>query len=63
MAVIVLQTEMGKVCLRFQNVQDYHIRKEKACENPQGCLMCKAFDDTYQIQKLPITSETTIGMT
>eukprot|EP00972_Heterocapsa_arctica_P035810 5267121-Heterocapsa_arctica.AAC.1 len=63
MAVIVVQSEMGKVCVRFQNVPDYHNRKEKACKNPQGCLMCKAFDDTHQSQKLPITNETAIGMT
>eukprot|EP00972_Heterocapsa_arctica_P069403 10255387-Heterocapsa_arctica.AAC.1 len=38
MVVIVLQTEMGNVCIQFQNVDDYHNRQEKTCTNPGGCL-------------------------
>eukprot|EP00972_Heterocapsa_arctica_P031979 4711443-Heterocapsa_arctica.AAC.1 len=63
MEVIVLQTEMGNVCVQFQNVDDYRNRKEKTCENPGGCLMCKVFDDSRKSLKIPINCETTIGMT
>eukprot|EP00972_Heterocapsa_arctica_P098177 14489007-Heterocapsa_arctica.AAC.1 len=38
MAVIVTHPEMGKVCVQMKNVADYHMRKEKACENTLGCL-------------------------
>eukprot|EP00972_Heterocapsa_arctica_P029459 4337570-Heterocapsa_arctica.AAC.2 len=63
MAVIVTQGQMGKVCVQCKNVADYHMRKEKACKNTLGCLMCKAFFDTHESQKHPITNDTTIGMT
>eukprot|EP00972_Heterocapsa_arctica_P115136 16446240-Heterocapsa_arctica.AAC.1 len=62
-AVIIIQSEMGKVCVRFQNLPDYHNRKEKACKNARGCLICEAFDGTHASQKLPITNQTTMGMT
>eukprot|EP00972_Heterocapsa_arctica_P094147 13883975-Heterocapsa_arctica.AAC.1 len=38
MAVIIKQSEMGKVCIQYKNVPDYHNRKEKACKNTLGCL-------------------------
>eukprot|EP00972_Heterocapsa_arctica_P015811 2330057-Heterocapsa_arctica.AAC.1 len=38
MAVITVQSEMGNVCVRFQNVPDNHMRKEKAYNNTLGCL-------------------------
>eukprot|EP00972_Heterocapsa_arctica_P102655 15130299-Heterocapsa_arctica.AAC.1 len=63
MEVIVIQTEMGNVCIKFQNVEDYHSRKERACRNPGGCLMCKALDDSQKSQTIAINTETTIGMT
>eukprot|EP00972_Heterocapsa_arctica_P011457 1680652-Heterocapsa_arctica.AAC.1 len=63
MEVIVIQTEMGNVCIQFQNMEDYHNRKEKSSRNPGVCLMCKAFDDSHHSMKIPINSETTKGMT
>eukprot|EP00972_Heterocapsa_arctica_P041377 6103101-Heterocapsa_arctica.AAC.1 len=63
MAIIVTHAEMGKVCVQYKSVADYHMKKEKACNNPQGCLTCKAFFDTHECQKHPITNATTIGMT
>eukprot|EP00972_Heterocapsa_arctica_P002063 295047-Heterocapsa_arctica.AAC.1 len=63
MAVIIEQQEMGKVCVQYNNVQDWHNRKEKSCKNAKGCLMCKAFADTHESLKLPINNETTVGMT
>eukprot|EP00972_Heterocapsa_arctica_P007229 1053902-Heterocapsa_arctica.AAC.1 len=63
MPVIIKQSEMGKVCVLYKNVQDYHFTKQKACKNTLGCLRCKAFFDTHASQKFPINNETTIGMT
>eukprot|EP00972_Heterocapsa_arctica_P054174 7984044-Heterocapsa_arctica.AAC.1 len=62
-AVIVTQAQMGRVCVQFKSVDDYHMRKEKACINSQGCLMCKAFFDAHENLKKPITSDKMIGMT
>eukprot|EP00972_Heterocapsa_arctica_P107635 15856064-Heterocapsa_arctica.AAC.1 len=63
MAVIVTQAQMGRVRVQLNSVADYHMRKEKACNQSLGCLMCKAFFDTRESQKHPITNDTTIGMT
>eukprot|EP00972_Heterocapsa_arctica_P003887 579418-Heterocapsa_arctica.AAC.1 len=59
MAVIVHHSEMGKLCVQMKSVADYHLRKEKTCENTLGCLTCKTFADTHESQKYPITNDKT----
>eukprot|EP00972_Heterocapsa_arctica_P022429 3299125-Heterocapsa_arctica.AAC.1 len=59
MAVIVPRAEMGKVCVQMKSVAEYHLRKEKTCENTLGCLICKAFFDTHESQKYPTTNDKT----
>eukprot|EP00972_Heterocapsa_arctica_P074447 10987132-Heterocapsa_arctica.AAC.1 len=60
---ILMQSEMGEICAQFQNLDDYRARVTNACKSAATCLMCKGFEDTFQMTKTEYTQENTIGMT